>query len=58
MKGCVSVGRCGLSGIGSRTNHQGVSGYYGRCSLGAERRNVGLAWQECTRMSLRDSVLW
>ena len=58
MKECVPVGRCGLAGIGSRTNHQSVSGYYGRCSLGAERRDVGLPWRECTRMSFRDSVLW
>ena len=42
MKRCVSVGRCGLAGIGSPTNRQGLSGYYGRCSLGAERRDVGL----------------
>ena len=43
MKGCVTVGRCGLAGVGSRTNHQDVSGYYGRCSLGAEHKDVGLA---------------
>ena len=28
------------------------------CSFGAERRDVGLAWRECARMSFRDSVLW
>ena len=27
MKGCVPEGRCGLTQIGLRTNHQGVSGY-------------------------------
>ena len=27
------------------------------CQLGAERRDVGLAWRECTRMLFRDSVL-
>ena len=52
------MGSCGLAGIGSRTNHQGVNGYYCWCLLRAERRDVGLAWQECTRMSLKDSVLW
>ena len=25
---CVPVGRCKLAGIGLRTNHQGVNGYY------------------------------
>ena len=58
MKGCVPLCRCGLAGIGLRTNHQGASGYYGRCSLGAKRTDLSLAWRECTRMSLRDSVLW
>ena len=58
MKGCVPVCRCGLAEIGLRTNHQGASGYYGRCSLGAKRTDLSLAWRECTRMSLRDSVLW
>ena len=48
---------CGLTEIGSHTDHQGVSGYYCRHSFGAERKDVGLAWQECTRMCLRDSVL-
>ena len=57
MKRCVSVGRCGLAGIGSPTNRQGFSGYYGWCSLGAELRDVGLHRRECTRMLLRDSVL-
>ena len=47
-----------MAGIGSRTNHEGASGYYWRCSLGTERRDVGLAWQKYTRMSLRDFVLW
>ena len=28
------------------------------CSFGAERRDVGLAWRGCARMSFRDSVLW
>ena len=28
MKGCVPEGRCRLAGIGSRTNHQRVSGYW------------------------------
>ena len=28
------------------------------CSFGAERRDVGLAWRKCARMSFRDSVLW
>ena len=27
MKECVSQGRSGLAGIGSRTNQQGASGY-------------------------------
>ena len=27
MKQCVSEGRSGLAGIGSRTNQQGASGY-------------------------------
>ena len=44
MKECVPVGRCGLAEIELHTNHQGVSGYYGLCSLGAERRDVGWAW--------------
>ena len=48
MKGYVPVGRCGLAGIGSRTNHQGVSGYYGWCLLGAERRDV--CWFGLARM--------
>ena len=28
MKRCVPEGRCGLVGIGWRTNHSGVSGYW------------------------------
>ena len=35
-----------------------VFGYYWRCLLGTKCRDVGLTWRECTRMSLRDSVLW
>ena len=54
---CVS-GEAWLAGIGLHTDHQDVSGYYLGSSLGAEHRDVGLAWQECTRISLRDSVLW
>ena len=47
-----------MAGIRTHINDQSVSDYYGQCLLGAERRDVGLAWRECTRMSLRDSVLW
>ena len=28
MKGYVPMGRCELAGIGSRTDHQGASGYW------------------------------
>ena len=53
---CAS-GEAWLAGIGLHTDHQDVSGYYLGYSLGAEHRDVGLAWQECTRIFLRDSVL-
>ena len=28
VKVCVPVGRCGLTGIGLHTDHQGVGSYY------------------------------
>ena len=47
-----------MAEIGLHNNHSGVSRYYRRCSLGAECRDVSLAWRECTMMSFKDSVLW
>ena len=47
-KGCIELHIC----------CKGASNYYWQNSLGVERGGVGLAWQECTRMSLRDLVLW
>ena len=47
-----------LALIGLHTDHKGVGGYYWYNLLGAECRDVGLAWRECTKMSLRGLVLW
>ena len=47
-----------LAEIELYTDHKGVSGYHLPNSLRAECKDVGLVWQECTKMSLRDSVLW
>ena len=47
-----------LSGIGLYVCRKSAGGYYWRNLLGTEHGDVGLPWQECTRMSVRDSVLW
>ena len=53
-----SHGKVRLAGIGLHVSGKSSSGYYWQNSLGAEHGDVGLPWQECTRMSSRDSVLW
>ena len=53
-----SHGKVRLTGIGLHACHKSASGYYWQNSLSAERGDVGLPWQECTRISLRDLVLW
>ena len=51
-------GKVRLAGMGLCICRESISGHYKRNFVGTEREDIGLVWRECTRMSLRDSVLW